>query len=137
MLDTLKELCKKLRGGSYFVKRGPINWAEFPFEKYPRAIAILVDDQTFISSTGIQKASMSIEVAGSMPSPKDNPEVDDGLLDEFFEDVSLVLLSLREAKQGRGEDPVVFDVTADATATEFHDSTLKVQGIMVFFRVQY
>lgn len=137
MLDKLRELCKALRGGSYFIKRGPINWAEFPFDRYPRAISILVDEQSFISNNGIQRAQMSIEVAGAMPSPKDNPEVDDGLLDEFFEDVSIVLLNLREAKQGKGQDPVVFDVSSDATATEFHDSTLKVQGIMVFFRVQY
>jgi hypothetical protein len=118
------------------VKRGPIHWATFDFSAMPKAVAILVDDQSFIKEDGVNDANISFEVAARMATGQ-QPEVDDGLLDELIDDAIWVIRSLRQAKNGQGDNVILRLASSAARITEWHDPDVRVQGIVCPFQVEY
>ena len=136
--QKVKELAKAARNGAYFVKRGYINWSSFPFEKYPRAIAILVDEENlFRDHTGFADARISLEIFTSIPDSDEDPQIDDGVLDELIDDARWIMESLEQSRNKQG-DPIVFKMKRNTSSVvESHDATLMVQGIVAIIQVTY
>ena len=136
MMTTIRNSAEVLRNSSYFVKRGAINWATFPFEEHSKAIAILIDDMSLLGSTtgvgGSKDGKISLEIAARMPDEKDHPSIDDGLMDDLIEDAETIVKDLIAAKDG--DYPIVFHIDkASARVIEWHDAEVKVQGVVVMF----
>lgn len=135
MMDTFRKLCEEVRGGIHFIKRGPIDWSSFNFDENQRAIAILVDDTSFLKD--INDASLSFEIAGRMIQPEDRPNLDDGLLDEMIDDAEWIIRSLIDSKDKQGDSVIMKAGFNDARIVEFHDVQLRVQGIIAFIEVSF
>lgn len=134
-LATIRRLATEVRGGAYFVKRGPIDWSSFPFTKHERALAIMVDEQTLFQS--INTATVTLEVAGQLSNPEDQPELNDGLMDEFTEDLEWIARSLMNSTDDQGDSVITGLNLKDATAIEFHDPQFGVQGMILNFNITY
>lgn len=146
LLQALREEAGKLRNGAYYAKRGAINWVTFPFEKYGRAIAIMMDDADLFRKrqSGFKGGSISIEIFAAMPEVKDEDrvEIDDTLMDEIIEDAEGLVSYLETARvtvtTSDGTVPVAYKVDSDAASyLEAHDASMKVQGIVVQFSVTF
>lgn len=138
--ERWKEIAVQLRNGSYFVKRGAINWTTFPFDTYERAIAIMLDDGQLLRtqrSHGMKPTRCSMEIFCRLPSDQEVPEIDDGLMDELLDDAESVVRDLLRSKDSSG-DPVVFRIDENtARFVEAHDVQVKVQGVVVMFNLEY
>lgn len=135
VLDTLRGFCQQVRGGVYFVKRGPIDWATFPFNQHSRAISILVDDQSLFLDINV--ASLTLEFGAQLRSVSDDPGLDDGLMDELTDDAEWVVRSLIDSSNSQGDAVVLRTDLKESRAIEFHDAQLMVQGIVVNFEVSF
>jgi len=130
MAEYLREQWATVRNSTYFVKRGPILWAEFPFETRPKAASILIDDYTLFRD--INAARVSFEVGARMPSGRE-PQVDDGLLEELTDDCRWVLRQLVKATDPVGNQIVLRFEHSSARIREWHDPDMKVQGVICDF----
>lgn len=130
MAEYLREQWRAVRGGTYFVKRGPILWADFDFEAQPRAVAILIDDHTFLRD--INDANVAFELGARMPSGRE-PEVDDGLLEELTDDAKWVIRQLVKGTDSVGDAVVLRLEHQSARIREWHDPDMKVQGVICTF----
>jgi hypothetical protein len=122
-----------------FVKRGPVDWRNFPFDQYERAVSILVDRNTFQSDArGMNTMDLAIEMFAKLPSEVDPANIDDGLMDDFYEDAQHVMKLADEFKEKikHEEYPLLFR-RDQGVAVESHDATLKVQGLIVNMTVTY
>lgn len=138
-----KELWKQQRQTAYRkVKRGPINWALFPFDKFDRAVAILVDESDLFSNplTGVKTMTMTFEIFAKIREVEETDDMDDGLLDEFYDDVRDVVVGMEKATYSDGKTPVILDRKKGAgqsLAVEAHDTDLGVQGLIASVRLDY
>ena len=137
MIAGFKDLWKKARNGAYFTKRGPIDWSSYTFEKKARAVSILVDDTSMMTVDGITPASMSFEIGAPINEDRSNPEIDDGLLDELFEDAQLVLEGIQRLQQPGTQEPVILGMDRNVSVVEWHSAELKIQGIVVIFNLKF
>jgi hypothetical protein len=136
-MEKIRDLASKVRNGSYFVKRGPIDWAAFPFSDYPRAIAIMIDSATFVKMSGQNEAQVALEMFLAVPESSARPQIDDGLMDELIADAESIVLELMRAKDS-ADFPVVFRLSQEtASFVEAHDMDMGVQGIIVNFTIVY
>lgn len=133
LLETIKTAAKKVRNGAYFVKRGPIDFIAFPFAKYPRAIAVSVDSQTFLPPNGLYDAELSLTFAAEIPENPEDPGIDDGLMDQFTDDAEVIAHSLPSSVDIQG-DAVALKVVG-RSVEEFHDLDMRVQGVIVHLNV--
>lgn len=134
-MDRLRALCEEVRGGVYFVKRGPIDWSSHNYDENQRAISILLDDHSFLKD--INDASISLEFGGQMLRPDERPDMDDGLLDEMIDDAEWIIRSLIGSTNSQGDNIILQAKIKDARIVEFHDAQLRVQGIVAFFEVNF
>ena len=138
MVDRWRELAEQIRNGIYFVKRGAINWTTFPFVDRTGGIALMIDDGTLFRNTmGMKDARCSMEMFRAMPEDEEEPQVDDGLMDELLDDAETILLDLLKSTDSNG-DPILFKIDRDTVRfVEAHDTSIKVQGIVVTFNLTY
>jgi len=134
VVDRLRSFWSKLRNGRYYVRRGAINWAAFDFGKHRFAVAILVDDCTLFGRP-FNTMTLAFEVFTVLPtSPED---MDDKVLDEFFEDVRDAVRDLQIAKNSQGDALVTkYDASAE-NAIESHDADKGVQGLVASVRFDF
>lgn len=138
--QAIREAAAKLRGGVYFVKRGFINWAAHPFDRRgPRAIAVMFTEAELIGSTwaGLQDATLRLELGVAIPDAADPPEIDDGVLDELYEDAVLLLHALEQSGLAANAPAITKLDWKGATFVEFHDPDERVQGIAVEALIGY
>lgn len=134
LINVVKELCKKERGGSYHVHRGPINWAAFDFTKYPRAISILLDETAFMRD--FNPAILTLEVMTTMP---EGGEIDDTKIDEIHDDLESIFQKLLQSRDpDDATAPIVWRLVHNSdNAIEVSDVQLKVQGVIASVRLDY
>ena len=135
--DKVKTHAKEVRNGRYFVKRGVINWATFPFTNHAFAMSLLCDDTSFMKVNGVQDMSFSIEAATSIPDSTAQPEIDDGVMDSMIEDVETILNQVRADLDSHSNSIALMVDTESARIVEFHDSALRVQGIVATLIVKF
>jgi len=136
-LDKTKEIAKVVRSGAYFVKRGAINWTTWGWDKYPRAISIQLDDTTLFQINGINEGTLTLEMFARMKTSKEVPEIEDAIMDELLQDAEEILVGLMDAKDSSGNAVILKLDENTARAVESHDTTLRVQGIVVTVSVSY
>lgn len=141
VVATVKNNWLATRDSAYkYVKRGPVNWAAFDFEKYPRAVAILIDEADIFSrheDAGTQQMLLSMEIMAALP-PEEKEEMDDGLLDQMYRDTRKVLTELFEAKAEDVNMPIAIRQQAGTDrAVETHDATIGVQGLIAMLRIDF
>lgn len=128
--DELKAIAKKSRNGSYFVKRGPIEWTSFEWGTLKRAISIQIDERDFMRSTN--KLECALEFAAPVPEDAD-PGIDDGILDEFDEDLEAIMKAWIAAIDAIGNFVLGF---TPGKISEFHDMDFRVQGMTAKFTIE-
>jgi len=140
------DLWRKVRSGAYvYVKRGAVNWATFPFQKYKRCVSIVQDEVSLLKSEGRREAAVTFEIMSLIPvkavddPTKDIIEINDVLEDEMIFDAERVLLHLSQAesKIEPGMKVTAKVVTEDSEATEVHDPDIGVQGIVIPFTIGF
>ena len=139
LMERLKEKAQEVRNGTYFARRGVINWASFPFDTYSRAFSISFDETQFLTADGIHPARVTIEVAMKIPELKSElDDLDDEAYDEMYEDLQWVVSSMLNEKISNTDgDPVIFKFDRNSVAIEFSDATYGVQGLTFTFGVDY
>lgn len=136
LLTAIRKLCATVHNARYFTKRGPIDWASFPFDRHPFGCAILCDDTTLFRR--IDTAVVTLQLAAKLPDyAAKGPEIDDGLADEFYDDVRWVLTELRKQRDERGQPVAISIGTESARVVEFHDADLLVQGVLVTIPIDF
>ncbi len=139
-LDRASSLARQVRNGRYHVRRGAVNWAAWPFERYRSAWSILCDSTTLLGDSdeaGFNVAAISFEIFAKGDTDKDDFGIDDNLMGEFRADARLVLRHLLEQTLPNG-DPVVTKLERNsASATEALDSERGLQGLIVSFVIGY
>jgi hypothetical protein len=131
--ESLKFFASTVRGSSYYVKRGAINWANFDFEAHPRAISILFDEQSLLKE--INDCRVSLEMFSRLPEVETG--IDDGLMDELFEDAEYIFRSFVNALDGQGNSVVLSADQPGVRVVEAHDANLGVQGVVVMMNITY
>lgn len=136
LLRFTKNEWVSIRNGAYTkVIRGAVNWASFPFEKFPRAVSIHVDNSTLVpNTTGMNSATISFEIMSKMP--KDPENIDDSLLDEFYEDALQIVRKICQEGHSSG-NPLIFRRDQQNSAIEARDAGLGVQGLICSVRFDY
>lgn len=135
---TIKETVKELRGGKYFVIRGALDWANFPFNRWDYACAILMDETTIRKECN--EMTLTLEMGTAMdPPPEENqlPEINDDKLDHLIEDASSVVLELVQKINNSGDNEALGVKENKINAVEFYDATKRVQGIIVPIPISY
>ena len=138
-METWKESALAVRNGRYFVKRGAINWTTHDYETHPHNIALMMDDFPLYAQKpiGAQPGNASMEFCGRFEDENEFKEIEEALLDEYVEDAEKIIDALLNAQYASG-DPVVFRVNREtARVVEFHDMSIRVQGIVVNFTVHF
>lgn len=110
-----------------------MNWASVDWAKYKRGVAILCDDSTlFPNEKGIHSMTVSIEAFTKLPSSVE--EIDESVMDQFYEDAHSVLVQLTQQKiDGQ---PVIFRRFGD-NVVEAHDASLGVQGVVITISLDF
>jgi len=132
-LNALKDACQKVRGGKYFVKRGVIPWAGFPFESFSRAISIQLDTSD-INKEALEGSGV-LDFGTSLPGDDRYPSIDDGVMDEFYEDAVAIYEAVAASNPDGAGQP--FRYLHFGKVAEQSDTDLKFQGILVPFTVGY
>lgn len=135
LITRVREFWTERSGQRYFVKRGVINWAGFDFKSRPFAIAILIDDMSIRRE--INGMNLTFEIATSMPTNQEFPEIDDGLLDDLIDDCESFIDEIRGWTDSKGDTLALRVQFSLARVVEFHDSNKQVQGIVLTIPVEY
>lgn len=136
VLIKLKELWEqKTENGRYYVRRGPINFASFQFDRFPRAVAIICDDSSLPlpqEQFPFQGARISFEIGMSMPDEASG-SIDDEAIDALRDDCTDILLQLLEATDTEGDNIVLRIDLGQARVIEWHDADRNLQGVILSF----
>lgn len=138
-VDVVKAFVKyasEVSRGEYFVKRGAVNWATFPFDEKGKAIAVMIDDTTFMApNKGFDFMNLSLEVADRMPDGT-QPAIDDNLYEQMRVDIEWILARVIQETNSKG-DNVIMRVDRNARLIEFHDVDRRVQGVVVTLNLTF
>ena len=149
VLAYLKNNWLAVRNGVYsFVKRGPVNWSAFPFDRHPRAVSINVDESDLYSraqEAGTQTMILSMEIMAQMEtaggkdgSPWD-AEFDDGLLDQMFTDTKKVVNAVLDTRSPLDPSMPVAIRRHERSdrSVEAQNVNWGVQGLIITLRLDY
>ena len=135
-MSKLADCFRAISSRRYFVKRGAILWASFPFTEHPFAVSIQVDEVKFLFPTGMIPAAISIEVATRIEETQESiPELDDDTIQALIDDTREALSAWLNARDTGGNPFVLKLKTKEASAIEFHDPSILVQGIVVTLNI--
>lgn len=132
-LNKLKEIFKTLHNSRYYVKRGVVAWAGFDFQKYAHAVSIQVDE--IAPWMPMPTMSLSIEMATLIPEMSTDPEIDDTTNEDMIDDCIEALNAWERLKMQNGDPYIIKMERLGVRAIEFHDATLRVQGIILTVNV--
>lgn len=135
LMERLIAIARTVRGGEYWVHRGPVNWVRFPWHAHKRAMALMLEERS-LTGNQMETATLRIEAFAALPQRTDDPMIDDGLLDTLDTDVQWVVVELARA-QLANRDSVALVNRASATVEEFFDPELGVQGIALRLPIQF
>ena len=144
ILKKLVGLCQAERAGAYYVRRGPINWAEFAWSRHAQAIAIITPEFTIMQPIR-QEMTVQMEVAQSMPDEKvieTNPDTggfNDNEIEGMVFDVEQILRQFMQSKDSLlPTDDLLLNLDIlNVEVQEMSSADFSVQGIVVTFTIQY
>lgn len=146
-LVTLVSLCRAQRQQRYYVRRGPINWATFDFERHPYAIAILTPEFSLKGDQhGVDQCTVTLELCQKMPDEAlDRDQRRDGLddvgLESLVEDVVGIVSALELAAYPNNDFLCsLLRFSKDrppVQGQEMSNDNWSVQGIQATFTITY
>lgn len=146
MLDRLVNICKAERGGAYYVRRGPINWAEFPWHRHSQAISILTPEFTILQPVR-QQMNVTMDLVQKMPmesmimdsETEETHGFDDNEIEGLVFDGEQILRQFMESTDPLfPSDTLVLNLDLlNVDVTEMTNTDFSIQGIMISFTVQY
>ena len=144
ILKKLVDLCRAERAGAYYVRRGPINWAEFSWDRHAQAMAIITPEFTIMQPIR-QEMTIQMEVAQSMPDEKvdEDESVGGGFNDNEIEglvfDTEQILRQFMESKDTlvTTDDLLLNLDILNVEVQEMSSADFSIQGIVVTFTIQY
>ena len=144
ILKKLVDLCVSERAGAYFVRRGPSNWGEFPFDRHAQAVAIITPDFTIMAPQQ-QEMTVQMEFAQGMPDEKaiDSEAIGGGFNDNEIEglvfDAEQILRQFMNSKDSlyTNDDLLLSLDILNVEVQEMSSADFSIQGIVVTFTVQY
>lgn len=141
IIAAIRETWKTVGDGAYYFKRGPINYATWPYESWARTVSVQIDERSIMRK--FTEAQMTFELSARLSDAPDGDghSLDDGLLDEMTADLVAVLRSLaRQKYPGQSRDSLFASLGAEqGTVLEFYDmdAVRPVQGITFSFPVSF
>lgn len=136
-LKAMKDAALAVRARRYFVKRGVINWASHDFKTKLFAISLQADDYSFMKQNGIQDMKFSMEIATSINDIVSPAQLNDDVIEELVDDAEWIFKTVMSQIDTLGDNVALVVDTESARVIEFHDSSLRVQGIVVTAYVKY
>lgn len=130
----LKDACQSMRSRRYFVRRGAIDWGAWDFDAHPHAVALMMDDTTFMGDFKV--GTVSLEMFVRMQS-SDEPTIDDSVMDELIHDAATAFEKLAVAKVPGTMDNICTLVKDSDVIIESSDAAKKVHGIIATIKVKY
>lgn len=137
IIDAIKSLARAERSGAYFVKRGPIDWAIFPWHRYPRGIAIMMADASFAPPDSMHTATFLLSAGAKLAEEKEIPEIDDGLQVELIRDLESVVYGLAPMKDSRGDTLAYRAESLTWNIRGWHDASIHAQGVNAQFTLTF
>lgn len=139
-VQWLQQLCALLRAqrsARYFVKRGYLEWTAHDYVAHPYPVAVMVDAER-PGSIGDTVAALSLVAATKIPQ-HGVVELDDEVLQDLLDDLRGALQQLEHAEPTLTADgPVVFRLDWEgASSHEWHDTDLRLQGVVLLIQVSY
>ncbi len=124
MGEDVAACVRQAGGGKYEIRRGPVNWTSWPFEKHPRGASIVVADAAmfFPPESPGREATLHIDLCMALRDWSDpNPaQADDGAVNELFNHARMALQLL--SKRQRAGESALFSVNlASARFQELTD----------------
>lgn len=135
VMDRLAAIARTVRGGAYWVHRGPVNWTAFPWVTHKRAMALMMEERT-LTGKQMEKGVLRIEAFAALPRKDDDPSIDDGLLDTLDTDVEWVVVEFTKAKFANS-DNLAHVNRSGSTVEEFFDPELGIQGIALRLPIEF
>jgi hypothetical protein len=134
---TLVGLLRAARGGAYHVHRGPVDWSTFSFSEHPSAIAVVIDESTFLQQAMYDNpVSARVTIDALVPLRGDHG-MDDDAIDVVIDDVTRAVLGLFDEKYQPTED-LVFKIDGrQSRLKEVVDTGLGVQGVIATLHVEF
>lgn len=134
---------KAITDRTYHVIRGAVNWTEWDFKAHPFAVSMMSKNNSFMAQVknDFNTMTLVLEVFTGTKDPNpSNPletiKLMDGILDDIFRDTVLVLNLLPCVYDDR-ENPLVMKYDIGENATEVHDHSATVQGVVFEITLDY
>ena len=136
LVSSVRDIVAQLTP-TYFFKRGPIDYTSWPYERYGRTISLQVDESTMFKemNEAVLTFELSWRIAGA-PGGDEVTSIDDGVQDEMRGHLYYIINKMRTWTLDSG-DPLVIGATFTQPVTEFHDTSLGMQGISYTFTISY
>lgn len=135
--DTLE---RGIRGRTYAVVRGAVNYTAWDYEARPFVAALIAADFPIRPAGGdfFRSMDVAIELSTSVPDSPEGPQ--DSILDAMAKDAELILAALEAARNDQ-DDPIIIGIdTAEGTeprCREMYGPGWRVQGLELTFSVDY
>lgn len=133
-LTKLASILREQRNARYYVKRGVIAWASHDFNSKPWAASIQVDEFAPWGKNSLTDISLTLEMATTIKDVND-VEIDDVAIDTMTEDGLAALEALDRARDSDGCPYITKLERLGARVIEFHDASLRVQGVILSVNV--
>lgn len=141
VISAFKDAAAVVHNGRYRVKRGFVNYATFPYDKHPYALAVRIAQEAFIAtaqqaeSTATHAMEMELEFTKLLADQSEDPSVDEDFLDECYEDAQEIVRQVMKRKDVVGDDVAVHVIGREADPMLSLD--LGIQGLTVGLRVDW
>jgi len=131
LLKKFKTLWEEVRNQKYAVYRGAVNWPNHNFEAEPYVVSVMMDECTFMKE--INEGILSFEIFSRMTGVKN---IDDEELDVQLENAMEVLYKMMGEKDSSARHICSITVGSE-NCVEHFDSSLNVQGLVIFVNIKF
>jgi hypothetical protein len=134
VFEAVKAAAASVRSGRYYVRRGVIDYATFPWDQKPYTIAILEADVPLEERAGPDTATFVMELMTDIPEGTDLTN-DDKVIYDIRTDARDILRAVRQAAINSNRR--VIDRISKSRFSIAYDQIMRVQGGTVTFDVDY
>lgn len=136
LVGGVRDIVRRLTP-TYFFKRGPIDYTAWPYETHPRVISMQIDESEMLKefNNAVLTFELSTTIADA-PGENEVLSIDDGIQDAMRGHLAFIITEMRKIVASDG-DAFVIGMTFNQPVTEFHDTSLRMQGISYTFSINF
>jgi len=133
VMDKFLELWGEVRNQKYEVHRGAVNWPNYDFDKHPLAVAVMMDECSFLGQ--INEGIVSFEIFAKITDDKKLNDVElETQLNNVMNVIHLFNKSISSIDPRRSIGAVL---PKSEKCIEHYDISLNVQGLVILFSVKF